>query len=359
MQLKMRASLLATGCAIAMLSLFTLMPASAGQTLLSVNSGTTSEDFVIQGERSLVMNGFDLTPLSITLPATIDKVSIDVVSPVAGAQTTVVVYQDPNGGSPVDAQLLTRTSLEITGTGTVTIPLTTPATVTAPVVWVGLYLPVGFRFNADQSGSSVLTYWAWTPGSEFDLATLSSAGVLGPADGTAPVNLNLNGKARITAEITGANAAVITGTPGTPIAYQVAPVQGETANFGVMRTLTECSSVLYDTADVAAGYNNQISVACKQIESWRAPAVPAGYRVGAMINDVILFDQGGIAIANEIPVAITHCVVPAEADLARAVVGVAYGVPRSWRILPTQRYGNTVCAEVPAAAYVAYFVPTT
>ena len=51
--------------------------------------------------------------LGLGLPATIDKVSIAVDTPVPGAAVTVVVYQDANGGSPVDATLIGQASVNI------------------------------------------------------------------------------------------------------------------------------------------------------------------------------------------------------------------------------------------------------
>ncbi len=184
-------------------------PASAGTTVLSNNSGSASAPWQINGEPSLVITGFDLNSLGIQRPAVIDKISIVVQTPVPGGAVTAVVYQDANGGSPSDATLAGSQQVDITQAGTFTVTLAAPITVNQPVVWIGFYLPVGFSFLADTSGTSVLTYWAWTPGGTFDLNTLSSAQVLGPSDGTAPVNLNLNGKARITAEITGARSSVV------------------------------------------------------------------------------------------------------------------------------------------------------
>jgi hypothetical protein len=160
-------------------------------------------------------------------------VSISVNKPVPGGAVTAVVYQDTNGGSPVDATLVGQTSVNIASAGVFTAVFPTPVQVNAPVVWVGFYLPVNFEFLADQSGSSVLTYWAWTPGGTFDLTRLSSASVLGPANGTAPVNLNMNGIARITAEITGgAGSVTVTGTPGASVLGTPGAVTTQVASTG-------------------------------------------------------------------------------------------------------------------------------
>ena len=176
---------------ICLLLIGLVIPVDAGNQVLSDNSGDGNAPWHISGEASVVMNGFDLNSLGIQRPAVIDKVSISVITPVPRSAVTVVVYQDGNGGSPVDATLAGSQQVDITSAGTFTITLTTPISITQPVVWIGFYLPVGFTFAADTSGTSVLTYWAWTTGGTFDLTKLNTAQVLGPADGTAPVNINI------------------------------------------------------------------------------------------------------------------------------------------------------------------------
>lgn len=152
---------------------FSTLPLSAGDLVLSNNSGSDNGIFYIEGESSLVINGFDLTPLGLELPAALDTVSISVSAPAPGS-IDLVVYQDANGGSPVDATLVYRQTVSLERTGVNRIALEQAAIITEPVVWVGFYLPVDFRFHADRSGPSVLTYWAWTPASTFDLASLSA-----------------------------------------------------------------------------------------------------------------------------------------------------------------------------------------
>lgn len=56
---------------------------------------------------------------------------------------------------------------------------------------------------------------------------------------------------------------------------------------------------------------------------------------------------------------VTHCVQPNAGDISQAVIGIAYGVPQKWYILPTQRYGDFVCAEVTHIGPMSYFVPRT
>src|SRR5690606_9980705 len=143
----------------------------AGTITLNNNSGTTSSAFFVDGEPTLVMNGFDLTPLNVGA-VELDVVTIAVQQVVADAPIQVVIYGDSNGGSPVDATLIYQTQVTIQTAGSAFIPLPERVLVNYPVVWVGFYLPVGFRFFGDSSGSSVFTYWAWTANSTFDLSNL-------------------------------------------------------------------------------------------------------------------------------------------------------------------------------------------
>src|SRR5215216_1554363 len=154
------ASLLAV-LAVLFVSLMVMLPVQAGERLLTVNGGAASDVFFTSGEQTLVMNGFDLTPLEILRPAVIDRVTIVVDTPVVGQTTQLVIYEDVNGGSPIDARLTHQESINILSSGSVTITLAQPAEILAPVVWIGFYLPPDFKFLADQSGSSVLTYWGW------------------------------------------------------------------------------------------------------------------------------------------------------------------------------------------------------
>jgi hypothetical protein len=335
------------------LCLFVVLPASAGERVLSVNTGDASASWFISGEPSLVMNGFDLNSLGIARPAVIDRISIAVDTPVPGTLVDVVVYQDGNGGSPIDATLAGQAQVDITQAGTFTATLTTPITVTQPVVWIGFYLPVNFEFFADTSGTSVLTYWAWTAGGRFDLNNLSSAQVLGPADGTTPVNINLNGKARITAEITGAGGTTAGGTP-----VPGGQVTGTSdVNLSVMQPYPVCQSLLWDTADEFISYGNRINLHCQEVPSWQSPAAPSGYARRGALYDVQAFEDQGNAVTERLAVRVTHCIRPAAEDIDRAVIGSASGSPRTWRVLPTVRFGDLVCAEVRRVGNLSYFVP--
>lgn len=326
-----------------------LISVHAQEQTISINSGTGSEVWFISGEPSLVINGFDLNALGVPLPAVINRVSISVDRPTPGVPVEVVIYQDANGGSPVDAVLVGRTQVDITSAGVFTVTLPEPVTVTQPAVWIGFYLPVDFRFLGDTSGSSVLTYWAWTPGGTFDLANLASAQVLGPADGSAPVNINMNGRARITAGITSTTAA----------AAGAGIVQTEGSgdvNLGVLASFAECENVLYDTADELSSYLNAINVHCDTVPVWLAPPSPPGFERRGGLYDLQFYKDFGI-LPGRLTIAVTHCIRPAPEDLNRAVIGLAHGAPREWRILPSQRFGDLVCAEVRFGGNLSYFVP--
>jgi hypothetical protein len=342
--------------AVALLAL----PVSAGTTLLSNNAGDSSSVWFISGEPSLVMNGFDLTPLNLQLPAVIDRVSIAVDTPVPGTPIDVVVYQDANGGSPVDAQLVGRATVDITQTGVFTAVLPTPVQVTQPVVWVGFYLPVNFRFLADTSGSSVLTYWAWTNGTRFDVANLASAQVLGPADGTAPVNINMNGIARITAEISPAGAtpgAQVTTVGGTPVATpSIVQAVGGDANLNIMVPYATCETLFFDGEDELITHGDRINLHCVEIWPGFAPPAPPGYVHRQLLYDLSIWTAHSI-VTDALPFEVTHCIEPFPDDLPKAVVGLAYGAPRAWHILPTLRFGSLVCAEITRPGTLAYFIP--
>lgn len=337
-----------TAFLLGFLLLVFVLPVAAGAQVLSNNVGSGNAPWHINGEPSLVITGFDLNSLGIARPAVIDKISISVETPVPGSAVTAVVYQDANGGSPVDATLAGSQQVDITQAGTFTLTFATPINITQPVVWVGFYLPVGFTFFADTSGTSVLTYWAWTPGTTFNLSQLSSAQVLGPADGTAPVNLNLNGKARISAEITGAAGS------GTPVPSTQTP-DGGNVNLGVMAPYPNCQQVSHDEADEFVSLLDSINLSCTVVPMWQNPSAPAGYTFRGDLYDIIVFKEHG-NVEKDFPIAITHCIRPAAEDIGNAVLGNAYGSPRRWVILTTIRVGDLVCAEVRHGGNLAYFI---
>lgn len=332
-----------------------ILPANAGAVVLNINSGTNSTVWFISGEASLVMNGFDLDTAGVARPAAIDKVSIEVNTPVPGASIDVLIYEDANGGSPSDARLVSQTQVDIRDAGVFTLTYPTPVVVNQRAVWIGFYLPVNFRFLADTSGSSVLTYWAWTTGSRFDVNNLASAQILGASDGSAPVNINLGGKARITAEITSTTGQ--TTTPAAPGGVQTANVPGDF--FSIMRQYQypACDTLFYDREDIDIGYNGSISSTCSIAWIGYNPPNPANYTQKQLLYEVTFYNDQGQVQTGELPLKITHCIRPNAADLDRAVIGVAYGSPRRWVIEPSLRFGDLVCAEIGRGGYLAYFVP--
>lgn len=344
----------------------------AGETTLSNNSGTGNTTWFIDGEPTLVINGFDLTPLNLRFPVTIDAITIDVVQPVPGVPIDVVIYEDSNGGSPADAVVISRSQTTINDAGIARIVLPQAVDVNSPVVWAGFYLPVDFRFRADASGTSVLTYWGWAPGTTFDIGALSSAPVFGPADGSAPVQIDLGGIARINIEITQA-AGAATG-PGPvnsgPIGQQL--VAETSVNFSVMDRYPYCGeSLFFDTEDISVTALGRFQLFCRAdlgnfgAGTFRnlndAPAEIRSFERRGFLYDI--FPGGDYAAdprnAEKLSVPVTHCIRPAQADLERAVIGIGYGAPRTWSILPSVRFGELVCAEMTHIGFISYFIPRT
>lgn len=345
-------------------------PVDAGTITLNNNSGTTSSAFFVDGEPTLVMNGFDLNALNVGA-VEMDVVTI-AVQQIVDAPIQVVIYGDSNGGSPVDATLIYQSEVRITTAGTAFIRLPQPVAINYPVVWVGFYLPTGFRFFGDNSGSSVLTYWGWTANSTFNLANLSSAGVFGPANGTAPVNIDMGGVARITAEITPAGSSGFRGDgvneDGVPVGVQIA---GEAADLSVLSLYRYCGDLLlFDPQDIRFAGQDRFDLECRAdlgsfspgqfINEDDLPAnIPTYERRGFFYE---VFVAGGDTAPNsseELLVPVTHCLRPEQGDLPTAIIGVAYGAPRAWEILPTVRYGEWICAEVTHAGFLSYFIPRT
>lgn len=344
------------------------LPASAGDVYLTNNRGSENAVFFIKDEPSLVINGFDLTPLGMDLPTALDAVSISVDAPVPGSIIDLVVYQDANGGSPIDATLVHRQSVSMNRPGVNRIELDRAAIITEPVVWVGFYLPVDFRFYADQSGSSTLTYWAWTPEGTFDLNSLANAAVLGPGDGTEPVEISMEGIARITAE---------TRTPdydetaaAFPLTEQMATSSAQDTS--LLRDYEDCHNLAYDPADNSISTTLSFPLHCRHADTYETPYQIANppdqilevdrrgqlYKLSTFLTD----DQFVHGRPSQLPVRVTHCMRIAPDDLERAVIGEvreSETAGERWYILPTVRIGDAVCAEVSVANYLSYFVPRT
>ena len=345
---------------------FSTLHLSAGDLVLSNNSGSDNAEFYIEGEPSLVINGFDLTPLGLELPAALDAVSISVSAPVSGSSIDLVVYQDANGGSPVDATLVYRQAVALEQTGINRITLEQGAIITEPVVWVGFYLPVDFRFHADLSGSSVLTYWAWTPESTVDLASLSSAAVLGPGDGSEPVGIAMDGIARITAEMRSAQYDEL--SAALPLGQQFVAEAGQDTS--IMQVYENCDLVLYDPEDISISAALSFPLDCRIAPEFEAPSAVANppdqildmqrsgnlYKLSTFLRE----DQHVLGRPSQLPVRVTHCMRIATGDLERAVIGEVRESEQwgeRWHILPSARFNDIVCAEVSVANYLSYFLP--
>lgn len=357
---RVRAHLLLLGIALVLLS----QPANAGEIILSNNSGADSAWFSIEGEPSLVINGFDLGPYALSYPTALDAVSIS-VNRVTGEPMDLVIYEDANGGSPVDATLVYRQQVTINRTGFIRIILDQAAIVSEPVIWVGFYMPVGFRFNADQSGSSVLTYWGWTPGSRFDISDLSSAVTLGPGDGTEPVNISMEGIARITAEIREPffeemEREVLVGKQF---------VDEDQTDTTILQEYDYCGDLLFDPEDINISGKASFSINCRVSQEFDAPtnvAQPSGeildvQRAGHLykLEPHISPEEHVHGAIATFPVPVTHCMRIQKIDLERAIVAEARDIPERWYVLPSVRFNDIVCAEVTHGSYLAYFLPRT
>ncbi|MCB9460019.1 MAG: hypothetical protein H6670_10245 [Anaerolineaceae bacterium] len=375
---------IALGLIVMFLTSLTLV--QAGNIVLSNNAGDGNAVWVIEGEQTLVMNGFDLNSRNLALPLTLDAITISVNKAVPGASVDALIYADADGGSPSNATLLSRQSVQINSTGSVRIALPNAVTVNAPVIWVGFYLPIGFEFNSDTSGASVLTYWAWTPGATFDVNSLANAQVLGPSDGTSPVNINLGGIARISAEVTQANGAT---TPSTtpvgstvgsvpevnvssrdvPIGVQM--VAQSSGDLSVLSKYRDCGELLfYDSEDIRITGEGRFELHCRADVGAFSPGVIENYdqvpdEIPSFNRHGYLYDIFGTgsflsgSSAEQLVVPVTHCIRPEQADLNTAVLGIAYGAPRAWHLLPSVRYGEVICAEMTHQGFLSYFVPRT
>lgn len=364
-----RASILALIMACS--ALLMVAPIQAGDTLLSNNRGIEDAVFYIEGEPSAVINGFDLTPLGLQLPVALDAVRIDVAKPAQGASSELLVYQDGNGGSPIDATLVHRQTVFLAQAGLNRIELSQAAIITEPVVWVGFNLPVGFEFHADTSGPSVLTYWAWTPGGSFDLSSLSSAAVLGPGDGSAPVNIAMDGIARITAELRTAETREM--AKDVPLGRQIRSTTAQDTS--IMQPYGACPQLLFDPEDIRITANNAFSLDCYIEDGFHAPSPVQHmgeqsvfvYRKGPLYKlDAQIPQRLQTAGAvHTLPEPVTHCLNVPEEDRDSATIGEirARAAPTNdierWNILPTVRFGDLICAEVTVANYLSYFVEQT
>jgi len=335
----------------------------AGDIILTHNKGSENSVFFIEGEPSLVINGFDISSYAHQFPIALDAVSISVDRPVPGAKVELVVYQDANGGSPVDATLVYRQAVSINQAGFNRIILANAAVVTEPVVWVGFYLPVGFRFNADNSGSSVFTYWAWSQGGSLNVESLSSAPVLGPSDGSEPVGIDMQGIARITAEL---RAPIYTELESDSMLGTQLIAQDE-QDTSILQVYPYCGDLFYDPEDIAVTSESSFTIQCDVASEFVAPTEvvhPDGHfldlqRAGHLFKlDAQISEEERVAGAvGTLPFPVTHCISIRPEDLESAVIAEARGIPERWHVLPSVRFGDLVCAEITQASYLSYFLP--
>ncbi len=344
------------------------LPVLAEDVLLTNNSGLEDAVFFIKDEPSMVINGFDLTPLGMESPTALVSVSIAVETPVPGSSAELVVYQDANGGSPVDAVLLHRQTVSLGRSGINRIELSPAAIITEPVLWVGFYLPVDFRFYADQSGPSVLTYWAWTPGGSFDLTSLASAEVLGPGDGSEPVELEMDGIARITAEVRTPNYEEM--AANFLLTEQLET--GAAQDTSTLQPYDTCDLLLHDPSDHSIDRALSFPLYCRVADAYESPAQIANppdqilevdrrgplYKLSTFLRE----DQIVPGRASQLPGRVTHCMQIPAGDIEQAIIGEvreSETAGERWYILPSLRINDYVCAEVSVAHYLSYFVPRT
>jgi hypothetical protein len=234
------------------------------------------------------------------------------------------------------------------------------------VIWVGFYLPVNFRFNADTSGSSVLTYWGWRPGSSFDLASLANASVLGPADGSAPVLINMGGVARISALVTTNSTTITTTATLTPNGTLVGGATQQPSflqdSSGYLFSYSGCDTLLRDRGDLVITLEEQFGLECRlanRFDISHLQPAPQGLTQRGAIYNITAYVNGVSQPSNNPFLAnVTHCIVADPADLDRGIIGLAWDFHRNWQFLPTVRYGTMICAELLHPGYITYFVPS-
>ena len=339
--------------------------------LLSINGDSGQATWRIENEPSLVMNGFNLTSGPVVSPVVINSINISILQAVPGQPVEAVFYDDSNGGDPSDAILVYRFSTTIDTTGNIQVPLPEALFFEGSVLWAGFYLPVGTNFAADTSGSSVLTYWGWTPGTTFDLVSPGNATVFGPSDGSAPVNINLGGVARITLNVDGTPGSgqpVGSGFVGDPsIGRQIA---GGSVDTSALSAYSTCAGVLFDAQDIAVSGRDTFDLTCRADVPQDFPGgirnldevdmgVASFYRQGTLFDIRAWGDylKPGNNENVELKVPVTHCVRPDGAITNDAVIGIAWGAPKEWKILPSVRYGDLVCAEMTHFGLLSLFTP--
>jgi len=206
-----------------------------------------------------------------------------------------------------------------------------------------------------------LTYWAWTSGGDININNLGTATVLGPADGTDPVGIDLGGVARITAEIRQPSAAEA--VESAPVGVQI--VADTEVDLSVMQPYDFCSTLLYDSEDVGITGRGLFALECRADTPNNTVAEirpGTNFAREGVIYELTVFGNwedrnAPVDDIQRFRNPITHCIRPPAEDLEQAVLGIATGNPRVWHIIPTVRYGDVVCAEIEHLGAISYFLP--
>ena len=210
-----------------------------------------------------------------------------------------------------------------------------------------------------------MTYWAWAPGAAFDISSLASAPVLGPGNGADPVGIDMEGVARITAEL---RAPVHQEMKSDELLGQQLAAEGE-QDTAVMAAYPYCGDLFHDPEDIEITSASSFAVHCGVVSEFEAPTEvihPDGrlldlqraghlYKLEAQIPQ----EQHVQGAINTLPVPVTHCMSILPGDLEQAVIAEARGIPERWHALPSVRFGDMVCAEITTASYLSYFLPRT
>jgi hypothetical protein len=120
-----------------------------------------------------------------------------------------------------------------------------------------------------------------------------------------------------------------------------------------------CDTLFRDTEDISVTLFNRYALSCKLSWPGYSPIDPNGFVRQQLLYEITIFNDKGQSVSDWLPAKVTHCIRPNPADIERAVIGQAAGVPRVWEIKPTVRFGDFVCAEIGRSGLLSYFVPRT
>jgi hypothetical protein len=137
-----------------------------------------------------------------------------------------------------------------------------------------------------------------------------------------------------------------------------------------MNTYEYCGDrLLVDPQDIKISARDRFTLHCRVdlgsfspgtfINEDELPAAVPSYERRGFFYEVFVNGETVPGSSEELLVPVTHCLRPEQGELANSVVGIAYGAPRQWEMLPTVRYGEWVCAEFTHQGFVSYFVPRT